>query len=98
MVVPTNHRFFLELRIPSFVEHGPERLHLLLHHFRGGLMANERMGTTEAIPEVVYLAGLLVNERCGVGSGSPFSSRSQNVSCLGDRGIHINSQLVVAPS
>src|SRR4051812_36774021 len=37
----------------------PERLHLLFHHLSRGLMANERIGTTEAIPEVVYLVGLL---------------------------------------
>jgi hypothetical protein len=42
------------------------------------------------IPEIVYLLGLLADERCGPGRGSPFSKRSQSLSCWGDRGIPTN--------
>ena len=39
--------------------------HFLLDHLRWGLVANERVGATKAIPEVVNLVRLLADERGG---------------------------------
>ena len=39
--------------------------HFLLDHLRWGFVANERVGATKAIPEVVNLVRLLADERGG---------------------------------
>jgi len=39
-------------------------LHLLVDHLGWRLLANNRVGPTEAIPEIVDLMSLMANERC----------------------------------
>jgi hypothetical protein len=53
------------LELLSLVKHSPELFHLLLDHLWGRLLANERVGATETIPEVVNLTSLLPDESCG---------------------------------
>jgi hypothetical protein len=72
------------------LKHHRERLHLLSDHRSGGLTANERIGATESVPEVVISWACLRMSTAARGSGSPFSTRSQSASCSGDRGISIN--------
>jgi hypothetical protein len=43
----------------SLVKHSPELFHLVLDHLCGRLLANERVGATETIPEVVNLTKTL---------------------------------------
>ena len=63
------------------LKHHRERLHLLSDHRSGGLTANERIGATELVPEVVISWACLRMSTAARGSGSPFSTRSQSASC-----------------
>ena len=74
----------------SLLKHSPERLHLLLDHLCGRLTANERIGATEPVPEVVYLTGLLADEFSRAWVGFSLLHTFTETSCSGDRGIFSN--------
>jgi hypothetical protein len=59
----------LGLRTLALVKHSAKQLDFDLHHLCWGLVANERIGSTESIPEIVYLLGLLADEVCGARVG-----------------------------
>ena len=74
----------------SLLKHSPERLHLVLDHLCGGFTANERIGATEPVPEVVYLMGLLADEFCRAWLGFSLLHTFAEYLCSGYRGIPIN--------
>jgi hypothetical protein len=66
-------------RISSPFKHSLDLLHLLMDYLCWRLLANERVGATEPIPQVVDFMGLLPDERAAaVGVLSPFSRRSKS--------------------
>jgi hypothetical protein len=74
--------------ISALLKHSPERLHLI-EHLCGGPTANESIGMTESVPEIVNFLSLLTDECCGTRRRLSVLD-SQSFSCSGESGIRIN--------